>query len=95
MVGPHPSSPEYAVSVLQAVQDLQAALDTMQPQTRAIFVLFELEGESCEAIAAAFGMKLGSVYSRLHSARGMFQAHVARVQRRDSAETRVRARTPA
>lgn len=94
MIGAHPSTPEHAVTVQQAMQDLQDALETMTPQTRAIFVLFELEGESCEAIAAAFGMKLGTVYSRLHSARAMFQAQIARVQRRATAEPRLRARTP-
>jgi RNA polymerase sigma-70 factor (ECF subfamily) len=95
IIGSHPSTPEQAIAVQQAVQDLQDALDTMPPRTRAIFVLFELEAESCEVIAAAFGMKIGTVYSRLHSARALFQAHVARVQRRSAAETRLRARTPA
>jgi len=31
--------------------------------------IFELEGEPCDSIAAALGVEVGTVYSRLHRAR--------------------------
>jgi RNA polymerase sigma-70 factor (ECF subfamily) len=95
ILGAHPTTPEHAVSLLRAAQELQAALDTMRPETRAIFMLFELEGESCEAIAAAFGLKLGTIYSRLHSARVLFKEYLARMERASHKESALRARRPA
>jgi RNA polymerase sigma-70 factor (ECF subfamily) len=56
---------------------LQRALDGMDPEPRAIFVLFELDGESCASIAAGLGIPVGTVYSRLHSARRHFRASLS------------------
>lgn len=80
----HSPTPEHDLALQQAAQRCQASLDTLDPETRAIFLLFELEGESCEAIAAAFGLKLGTVYSRLHAARAEFHSQVARAERREN-----------
>jgi len=51
---------------------LERALDALPLEQRAAFVLFELEGESCESIAAVWGVPVGTVYSRLHHARRRF-----------------------
>jgi len=51
---------------------LARALDALPLEQRAAFVLFELEGESCESIAAVWGVPVGTVYSRLHHARRRF-----------------------
>jgi RNA polymerase sigma-70 factor (ECF subfamily) len=75
------TTPEYALSLRQTAERLQAALEELEPELRAIFLLFELEGESCQAIAEAFDLKLGTVYSRLHHARSKFEAYVARAER--------------
>ena len=48
------------------------AIDQLPEHRRVVFVLFELEGQSCEAIAAGLGIKIGTVYSRLHAARRAF-----------------------
>jgi RNA polymerase sigma-70 factor (ECF subfamily) len=72
------STPEQDLSLQRAAQDLQRVLDTMEPGVRSVFVLFELEGEACEAIAAGLGIKLGTVYSRLHRAREAFHEHAGR-----------------
>ena len=40
---------------------------------RAVFVLYELEGESCEQIAQILDVPVGTVFSRLHTARKNFQ----------------------
>ena len=45
---------------------MQRALDTVDVERRALFVLFEIEGESCDDIAAGLGIPVGTVYSRLH-----------------------------
>ena len=48
------------------------ALEHLDLERRSVFVLYELEGESCDAIAAAMGIPTGTVYSRLHNARKEF-----------------------
>lgn len=67
----------------QALDRVQAALDSLDPERRAIFILFELEGESCAAIAAGFDIPVGTVYSRLHKARKQFKDAYTRLQDRD------------
>lgn len=67
----------------QALDRVQAALDSLEPERRAIFILFELEGESCAAIAAGFGIPVGTVYSRLHKARKQFKDAHARLHERE------------
>ena len=81
--GTDASGPEQALILRQTTDQLQAALEELEPEVRAVFLLFELEGESCKAIAAAFGLKLGTVYSRLHHARTTFQAYLAQAERRE------------
>jgi RNA polymerase sigma-70 factor (ECF subfamily) len=77
-----PDTPENAAETVQALEQLQCALDSLDAETRAIFVLFELEQESCAAIAAGLELKLGTVYSRLHYGRAEFRKALARAQLR-------------
>jgi len=73
-----------AMSELERRQDLEqfdAALDAMDFDQRAVFVLFELESQSCEEIASGLGIPVGTVYSRLHKARGEFQRVYERMTR--------------
>jgi RNA polymerase sigma-70 factor (ECF subfamily) len=42
-------------------------LQTLEPELRAIFILFELEAEDSESIAAAFGLTVEAVHERLHA----------------------------
>jgi RNA polymerase sigma-70 factor (ECF subfamily) len=53
----------------RAIERLQQALDGLPAEHRAAFMLYEIEGESCESIAAEWNVPIGTVYSRLHSAR--------------------------
>ena len=64
--------PGEALELRRALERVQRALDTLDIDHRATFVLYELEGQSCEAIAASFGVPIGTVYSRLHHARKRF-----------------------
>ncbi len=45
------------------------ALSELDPERRAVFVMFEVEGMSGRAIADALGVPIGTVHSRLHAAR--------------------------
>lgn len=44
-------------------------LEQLDPEKRAVFVMFEVEGLSGRAIAEQLGVALGTVHSRLHAAR--------------------------
>lgn len=56
----------------RSVERVQRALESLSIEQRAAFVLFEIEGESCESIAATWNVPVGTVYSRLHHARHKF-----------------------
>lgn len=56
----------------EALRRVQQALEALDEAKRAVFILFELEGESCESIAAGLNIPVGTVYSRLHKARKLF-----------------------
>jgi RNA polymerase sigma-70 factor (ECF subfamily) len=67
-------SPEEALDRAAKVARVQRCLDAMDDEHRAVFVLFELYGESGEEIAKALSIPIGTVHSRLHHARKKFQA---------------------
>lgn len=69
--------PESATATRRSLERVQRCLDALDLQHRAVFVLFELEGETCATIAAALGVPVGTVYRRLHTARGRFQTAYA------------------
>lgn len=75
-------TPFDAAARTQALARVQSALDTIDVDRRAIFVLYEIEGESCDAIATGLEIPLGTVYSRLHAARREFQKAYERLSRR-------------
>lgn len=81
--GDAPDDPSCALALKHAAARLQAALDAIEPSNRALLILFELHGESCEAIAEAFDLKLGTVYSRLHAGRKVFRAALAQGAQHD------------
>lgn len=64
--------PAMAADVRRSLARVQRALERLDLPHRAVFVLFELEGESCEHIAQALEVPVGTVYSRLHTARRKF-----------------------
>jgi len=57
--------------------DVQAALDTLQPEFRAAVVLCDIEGLSYEEIAATLDVKLGTVRSRIHRGRAALRQALA------------------
>jgi RNA polymerase sigma-70 factor, ECF subfamily len=66
------ATPGDAAEARQALGRVQRALDSLSTDKRVVFVLFELEGESCDSIAKGLGIPVGTVYSRLHAARREF-----------------------
>ncbi|MGL6235180.1 MAG: RNA polymerase sigma factor SigE [Segniliparus sp.] len=62
-------SPEDVVADADLDPALQAALDNLPPEFRAVVVLCDIEGLSYEEVGASLGVKLGTVRSRLHRAR--------------------------
>lgn len=59
---------------------LAAVLDRIEPLKRAVFLMFEIEGLTCQQIADELGVPLGTVHSRLHGARLEFAAKCERIR---------------
>lgn len=61
--------PERALDEKSARERGLRLLSALDPEKRAVFVMFEIEGLSGREIAAQLGVPLGTVHSRLHAAR--------------------------
>jgi RNA polymerase sigma-70 factor (ECF subfamily) len=57
---------------------LERALDRLSPMQRIVLVMKEIEGLSCEEIAAALRCSVGTVMSRLHYSRRKMQRSLRR-----------------
>lgn len=73
-------SPHELTELRVELEKAERALASLDLDRRAVFVLYELEGEPCEAIAAGLSVPIGTVYSRLHTARKAFRAAFASVE---------------
>jgi RNA polymerase sigma-70 factor (ECF subfamily) len=58
---------------------LDAVLDTLDEDKRAVFVLYELEELPMSEVAEAVGCPLQTAYSRLHAARHKVEQEIARL----------------
>lgn len=90
-----PAETEGATEALErreAEAMLDAILDTMPLEQRAVFTLFELDGKSCEEIAELTSAPLGTVYSRLRLAREAFRRATTKLEARARFETQGGAR---
>lgn len=65
----------------QQAERLNVVLGKMRPEHSATFVMFELEGLSCQEIADLTGVPVGTVYSRLHKARDQFKELVEKSEK--------------
>jgi RNA polymerase sigma-70 factor (ECF subfamily) len=74
-------TPEARFEGEQSRLELERLLAKLSPERRATFLLFEVEGASCEQIAELTGVPVGTVYSRLHLARKQVEVAAARLQR--------------
>lgn len=71
--------PEGHTARRRQLELVSEALDELDEDKRIVFILYEIEGESCDSIAAGLGIPTGTVYSRLHAARHGFRATFARL----------------
>lgn len=81
LLSPGPS-PEAALDQKQTRALLDAVLDELGDDLRAVFVLFELEGYSGPEVAELCEIPLGTATSRLRRAREAFSESVARLRLR-------------
>jgi RNA polymerase sigma-70 factor (ECF subfamily) len=72
-IAPSSARPDIEFARREAQARAQAILDRMDLAKRAVFLMFEIEGMSCQTIAGEIGVPIGTVYSRLHAARAFFE----------------------
>jgi len=63
------AAPDDALEAARARARAERMLARLEPEKRAVFVMFEVEGMSGKQIAETLGIALGTVHSRLHAAR--------------------------
>lgn len=68
--------PDVLLIQQEELADLDRALQLLNPELHYVFLGFYVTGDSCESIAAALGIPVGTVYSRLHAARHIITAHI-------------------
>jgi len=81
-------TPERSLARREQQARLDAMLDEVDPEKRAVLVMFELEEQSCEEISNTLGVPVGTVHSRLHAARRAFRAVFDRWLARDRGANR-------
>ncbi len=70
---------EEAVARRQGLKLVEAALETMQLDQRAVFVMHDIDGHAIPAVAEQLEIPLNTAYSRLRLARRDFNLFVARL----------------
>jgi RNA polymerase sigma-70 factor (ECF subfamily) len=71
-------NPEELAASREARAILEDILEHLDDDGRAVFVLYELEGQTTAEIATILGLPMGTVASRLRRAREDFQAGIRR-----------------
>ena len=75
-------SPLDQLETRQKTQLFERLLDALNPDQRAAFVLFEIEGSSGEEIARLQGVPINTVWARIHKARKKLQERAERFEKR-------------
>jgi RNA polymerase sigma-70 factor, ECF subfamily len=83
------NDPERCALARDARRRLEWALDGLDPEKRAVLVMFELEGIACAEIAQLLGVPRGTVFSRLSSARQAFLARLNRMEKLEHRQSRM------
>jgi RNA polymerase sigma-70 factor (ECF subfamily) len=78
------ADPAELVQKRQAVRMVEAALEMLGQNERAIFVLVDVENMTVPAAAEALGLNVNTAYARLRSARADFQRAVAKLRANDA-----------
>jgi RNA polymerase sigma-70 factor (ECF subfamily) len=80
----HDGGQHDALALRQARAKLDRILDELDDDKRAVFVLYEIEELTMAEVAEAIGCPLQTAYSRLHAARKLVEAGVARTRDADA-----------
>jgi RNA polymerase sigma-70 factor, ECF subfamily len=76
------SAGERRVEQREARELIDEALESLEPERRAVFIMYELEGIPAADISDTMGAPLATTYSRLRIGREEFTAAVRRIQLR-------------
>jgi RNA polymerase sigma-70 factor (ECF subfamily) len=87
-VGEAETNPEDQFVVCERRRVLDGVLDELDLEKRALLVMFEIDELSCEQISSILGLPVGTVYSRLHSARKAFEKAIVRFRARVRGDVR-------
>jgi len=87
-------NPERAAIHRERVAELQRALEALDPDKRAVFILVELQGDSVVSVASALGIPVDTAYSRLRVARQLFRRAVEKKAAEDAPGVRLEEATP-
>jgi RNA polymerase sigma-70 factor (ECF subfamily) len=79
--GVEQETPERLAQNRERQRRLTMLLEALNPEQRAVFVMFEVEGIGCQEIADTTGVAVGTVYSRLHTARKLVRERAAKLFR--------------
>jgi RNA polymerase sigma-70 factor, ECF subfamily len=74
-------SPEAALERWELVRSVHAAIATLDPKSREVLVLRDLEGLSGPAAASLLGLEEGAMKTRLHRARALLRREIERQER--------------
>ena len=80
---PIPASADEMLARRQERASAERVLAELSVEKRAVFMMFEIEGLSCHEIADIMGVRVGTVYSRLHAARHQIEQVVSRLSTDD------------
>lgn len=75
--------PEIAASSREEQARMQAMLNELDPDKRAVLVMYEVEERSCDEIAEICSVPVGTVFSRLSHARKSLRAVMDRWMKRE------------
>lgn len=67
------ATPEAQIIARCRAERIHQALDALDPERRAVFVMHEMQAIPCPEIAEALGVPLNTIYSRLRVARERFR----------------------
>jgi RNA polymerase sigma-70 factor (ECF subfamily) len=76
---PDPRMPDDRLEARDARATMERLLAGLRLKHRIVFILFELEGKTCEEIAEMVDAPIGTVFSRLHTARKHVRARARRL----------------
>lgn len=74
------AAPDERVKQVERQAALNDLLDTLDPDHRVVVVMFEVEDHDCQHIAELIGVPVGTVHSRLHTARRKLAQAAARLR---------------